>query len=168
MNALRWLLPLPLGLQALAMLVDELHFHRRRGLGAWERIGHPLDTLTVLACLTWARFVAPSDRAIAIYAVLALASCLFITKDEAVHAAACRAGEHWLHSILFVVHPMSLASIGLVWPALHAAPGEGPSWLRGVPVAAMVTTQLALTSAFFLYQLLYWNLPWRRRPSPTR
>jgi hypothetical protein len=167
-SGLRWLLAVPLGVQALAMLVDELYFHRRRGLGAWERIGHPLDTLTVLLCLAWVLVVSPSDGAIATYIVLAAASCFFITKDEAVHTTACRAGEHWLHAVLFVVHPMSLASIGLMWPAIHARRDEIPVWLRDVPAASIVTTQLTVTCAFCLYQILYWNLPWPRRPSPTR
>ena len=32
-------------------------------------------------------------------------STLFVTKDEAVHARLCSAGEHWLHAILFVAAP---------------------------------------------------------------
>jgi hypothetical protein len=167
-SAILWLLPLPLGVQALAMLVDEVHFHRRRELEAWERIGHPLDTSTVLACLAWALFVPPSDRAVAIYLGLSLGSCLFITKDEAVHRGRCRAGEHWLHAVLFIVHPMSLASIGLMWPAIHAPHDALPAWLHRVPAAPIVTMQLVVTSLFCLYQLLYWNLPWLRRPSPAR
>lgn len=170
MNALRFMVTVPLGVQALAMFVDELHYHRRRGLGRWERIGHPLDTMTVLACMAWALLVPPSDRAIAAYVVLALVSCIFITKDEAVHAAECTAGEHWLHAVLFVVHPICLASIGLAWPAIHLSDDELPGWLRGVPATAMVTSQLTLTCAFFLYQLLYWNVPWAsiRRAARSR
>jgi hypothetical protein len=164
-SALRWLLVLPLGVQALAMLVDELYFHRRRGLGAWERIGHPLDTLTVLACMSWVRFVPPSDRAIAVYVGLALASCVFITKDEAVHAGRCSAGEHWLHAVLFVVHPMSLASFGLMWPVIHVPQHALPVWLQSVPAAPIVGMQLVVTGLFCLYQILYWNVPWPRRRS---
>src|SRR5262245_66006812 len=40
-------------LQMIFIAVDEIHFHRRRGLPRWERLGHPLDTLTVLACFVW-------------------------------------------------------------------------------------------------------------------
>ena len=164
------LLPLvmPLGVQGAAMVVDELYFHRQRGLGAWERIGHPLDTMTVLACLAWALWVPPDSRAITVYAALAIFSCLFITKDEGVHAAKCKAGEHWLHSVLFVVHPVSLASIGLMWPAIHGPPSEVPAWLHDVPAASIVTMQLVVTGAFALYQLVYWNLAWTRTSSPTR
>jgi hypothetical protein len=114
--------------------------------------------------------VPPSERAIVAYVVLALVSCIFITKDEVIHARQCSAGEHWLHAILFVVHPMSLASIGLVWPAIHPHDGALPVWLQGVPAIAMVGSQFALTCAFCAYQILYWNLPWTRirRPSRTR
>jgi hypothetical protein len=167
-NSLRFLFTVPLGVQALAMLVDELHYHRRRGLGRWERIGHPVDTMTVLACMAWALLVPPSDGAIAGYVVLAVVSCIFITKDEAVHATECTAGEHWLHSVLFVIHPICLASIGLAWPAIHLQERELPAWLRGVPATTMVTAQVTLTGAFFLYQLLYWNVPWAWIRSRTR
>ncbi len=44
------------------------------GLGAWERIGHPLDTSTVLACLGWVLF-APTQRSVEFYVLLALVSC---------------------------------------------------------------------------------------------
>ena len=47
------LLMLPIALQAMAMVVDEGWFHRRRGLPRWERLGHPLDTLTIAVCLGW-------------------------------------------------------------------------------------------------------------------
>jgi len=157
------LLFVPLAVQALAMLVDELHYHRRRGLGAWERIGHPFDTLTVLACLGWVFLAAPTPRAILGYLALAFVSCLSITKDEGVHAKRCRPGEHWLHAVLFVVHPLSLGSIGLLWPAIHLDERVLPDWLHGLPAAPVILAQLVLTAAFFLYQLLYWNLPWTRR-----
>jgi len=58
---------MPLGVQGAAMVVDELYFHRRRGLGACERIGHPLDTMTVFACIAWALWVPPDARAITVY-----------------------------------------------------------------------------------------------------
>ena len=67
-----WALALPLAVQTIAMLVDEGYFHRKRGLGRWERVGHPLDTLTVLVCLAWVLFAPPSGRAIAVYAGLAM------------------------------------------------------------------------------------------------
>ena len=66
---LKWL-SVPLALQALAMLVDELHFHRQRGLPRWERLGHPLDTLSVLACYALTLVAAPSDENLALYAAL--------------------------------------------------------------------------------------------------
>lgn len=135
----------PLGVQGAAMVVDEGHFHRKRGLGAWERIGHPLDTLTVIACLAWTHLASPSPRAVAIYAMLAVVSCLFITKDELVHARRCSGGEHWLHAILFVVHPLALLAIGLLWSDAQRT---------------ILTGQLVLTAAFCAYQTLYWNFEW--------
>lgn len=50
-NSLFLFIPFPL--QMICMAVDEAHFHRWRGLPRWERLGHSLDTLTVLACFMW-------------------------------------------------------------------------------------------------------------------
>lgn len=131
-------------LQGLAMLVDEAWFHRRRGLPRWERIGHPLDTLTIVLCLGWLLATHPgSPSALPIYAGLAIASTLFVTKDEPVHARVCGPGEHWLHSILFVLHPIVLAAFGLVWWAGHRE---------------LLIGQLAVTGAFLVYQVVYWNI----------
>lgn len=131
-------------IQALAMLVDEGWCHRRRGLPRWERIGHPLDTLTMALCYGWLAFTQPTTaHAIAIYAGLALFSCLFITKDEFVHAKRCTAIEMWLHAVLFVVHPIVLIAFGLAWW------WGAPAWLFGL--------QLGITLAFASYQVLYWS-----------
>ena len=133
----------PIALQAAIMLVDELWFHRRRGLPRWERIGHPLDTLTIVVCLAWLLAVEPdAGYALPVYVGLAIASCVFVTKDEAIHAAHCTAGEHWLHSLLFVLHPIVLAVFALLWWRGHAM---------------LLGGQLAVTVAFMTYQYLYWR-----------
>jgi hypothetical protein len=179
----------PLVIQAVAMGFDELHFHRVRGLGHWERVGHPLDTLTMLACVGWVWVVNPTERNIAIYVGLATISCLFITKDELVHARTCSPGEHWVHALLFVVHPLTLLTMGLLWPALHP-PRDGSLWqLAGGPeldlqavarsapsvetwlvnptaAARVVAAEFAMAAGFCLFQALYWNVPWPRRAPP--
>lgn len=160
----RWGLLAPLAVQVVASGFDELYFHRRRGLGTWERIGHPFDTLTVLACMAWAMGSAPSARGIAVYVALGIVSSLAITKDEWVHARQCSPSEHWLHALLFVTHPLGLVAFGLLWPALHAGHGAPPDgWAaaaRMAPMASWLRVQFALTAAFCLYQIVYWNVPW--------
>jgi hypothetical protein len=150
------------------MAFDEVYFHRKRRLDAWERIGHPLDTLTVLVCIAYVALAAPSPGHVAGYAALAAFSCLFITKDEGVHARRCTPGEHWLHAVLFLVHPLSLASLALLWPSLHP-PVAGP--LSSVPFIAsgarIVTAQFVLTAAFCVYQIVYWNVRWTKRAAAT-
>jgi 2-polyprenyl-6-hydroxyphenyl methylase/3-demethylubiquinone-9 3-methyltransferase len=134
----------PVILQALAMIADEAWFHRRRELPRWERIGHPLDTMTIAICLGWLLATAPSDPwARGVYIGLAIASTLFVTKDEWVHARLCSAGEQWLHAVLFALHPIVLAAFGLAWWTGHEA------WLVG---------QLAVTVGFLAYQDIYWNV----------
>ena len=156
------------------MLIDEFYFHWQRGLPRWERIGHPLDTLTVLVGFLFLLLVAPSASAAILYVGIALFSCLFVTKDEWVHKRFCRAGEQWLHALLFLLHPLIFLSGGLLWQALHTdqARGLSSSWIR---YEGMERTFLLIhTSVIFLfglYQLLYWNLLWKNdttAPSTTR
>lgn len=143
---LKWL-AVPLSLQALAMLVDELYFHRRRGLPRWERIGHPLDTASVLGCYALAWAVPASVSSLPWYALLAGISCLLVTKDELVHAARCEPAEQWLHAVLFVLHPIVLGVGALLW-------------FRGE--RGLLALSASLTAAFGLYQALYWNVPWTK------
>jgi 2-polyprenyl-6-hydroxyphenyl methylase/3-demethylubiquinone-9 3-methyltransferase len=129
------------GLQGIAMVVDEAVFHRKRGLPRWERIGHPLDTLTIVVCLGWLLATSPSSTTLGVYIGLAAFSTLFVTKDELVHAKLCSGGEQWLHSVLFVLHPIVLFAFGNLWWHGHLAPLVG---------------QLVVTIAFMGYQIVYW------------
>jgi len=148
----RWLLA-PVVLQVLAMLLDEFVFHRARGLPRWERIGHPLDTLSAALCYGWLVFVPPSaPHALGVYVALCAFSCLLITKDEFVHARLCQPLEAWLHSLLFVLHPLVFLAFGLIWSC------GGSAWL--------LQTELSLTLGFAFYQLGYWTL-WRPRWSKS-
>ena len=74
------------------MGIDELYYHRRRGLPAWEIWSHPIDTLTTFACITFLLLTPPSAKAAWVYAGLAAASALLATKDEFVHLARCERG----------------------------------------------------------------------------
>jgi hypothetical protein len=131
-------------LQAGAMLVDEGHFHASRPLPRWERVGHPLDTLSVAACYGWLCATNPgTPHALAVYAGIAAFSCLFVTKDEPLHARVCPPAEHWLHAFLFVLHPIVLAAFAWAWQGGHVV---------------LVRAQLALTVAFGVYQVLRWNV----------
>jgi len=155
-NALFLFIPFPL--QMICMAVDEIHFHRRRGLPRWERLGHPLDTLTVLACFVWLLAAPPSAFSLNVYAGLSVFSCLFVTKDEPVHSKHCRSGEHWLHAILFILHPLVLLSAGLLWPAWRQQPLSFIHYTGFERNFLAVNTLLTL--AFGLYQLIYWNFLW--------
>lgn len=149
---LAWLL-IPPALQALAMFVDEGLFHRKRGLPRWERLGHPLDTLTAAACYGFLLAMPRSHpHALPIYIGLCAFSCLFITKDELVHAKACEPLEIWLHSLLFVLHPIVFLCFGWIWDS------GGQRWI----LQGAFASTLALAS----YQFLYWQL--RAKPELER
>lgn len=154
-----WIL-VPFILQAIVIGIDEGYFHIKRGLPKWERIGHPVDTLSLLGCLCYALMVPPSPIAIKGFIALAIFSCLLVTKDEFVHKHHCPASEQWLHALLFINHPILLTSLGLLWPFVHAQEGisslaiwhEAVGFLKG-----FLYVQIALTSLFMLYQIIYWN-----------
>ena len=135
------------------MMVDEFHYHRKRGLTLWERIGHPLDTLTTLLALAWVMIRPYSAETARVYVALCGFSCLFITKDEFVHARECEPGEHWLHSLLFVLHPVVFVCVYFVWPDLNAS----NRLILGFPIVTV--------GAFFAFQTLYWNFLWKPAPN---
>lgn len=167
---------LPFVVHSLGMLVDEAFYHRRRGLPAWERWGHPLDTLTVLACYALIFILPATQGGVIAFAAAALFSSLFVTKDEWIHAKHCSGGEMWLHAFLFVLHPILLGLAG----AWRFAPVfvSGPA-APGIPTGAapdgghaffgtFLAGQTLLTGLFLGYQLLYWNGPWKPALQPGR
>jgi len=135
-----------LALQSFAIFVDEFHFHRNRGLPRWEQIGHPLDTLTVLASFIPMAILPKSGSTPPWLIGLIIFSCLFVTKDEWVHQAECCGDEQWLHSVLFLLHPGVLYAAWLCWKE------SGPSVLHQIQIMAL--------SVFFIYQVVYWNFGW--------
>ena len=130
------------------------------------RIGHPLDTLTVLACFAFVLFVPYSSWALKAYIALAIFSCLFVTKDEFVHKECCPASEQWLHALLFLNHPIVLTAAGLLWTVI--AQSNAPAWMSPLlPYAdllrSMMLAQTGIVSLFCLYQVIYWNLLWKEK-----
>ncbi len=134
---------IPIFLQGATIFIDEFYFHLKRGLPKWERIGHPLDTLTFLACFAFGLFSDPTDQNKLIYFILSAFSCLFVTKDEFVHAKKCGPGEHWMHSLLFVLHPICLYSFYQLW-------------LRNEFHSILLFQALGIFS-FMIYQIIFWQ-----------
>ena len=150
------LLLLPFLLQGLVMFFDEYYFHRKRTLPLWERVGHPLDTLSVLICLGWTQLFAFNELNIKIYGTLAFASCLFVTKDEFVHHSLCTKHEQWLHSVLFVLHPLCFLAGGILWA--NSSNPSGPfEKLRTGSESHFLQTQIAIIFLVLIYQVVYWN-----------
>jgi 2-polyprenyl-6-hydroxyphenyl methylase/3-demethylubiquinone-9 3-methyltransferase len=150
MNESLW--GLPIALQGMAMAVDEFVFHRRREVPRWEWLGHALDTLVFLGCLACPLLLPPLAPNLRIYAGLALFSCLLITKDEFVHQRLCSGGEHWLHAVLFLLHPVVLIGTALLWAGIGAmtVPAPSPGLAR-----AMLVGQGLLVAGFLGLQLAF-------------
>lgn len=145
-----WIFFIPFAVQALVIAWDEFFFHLRRGLPKWERIGHPLDTITIILCFAFVIIFPYSKLFLWIYMALAALSCLFVTKDEFVHKEHCPAEEQWLHALLFLNHPLVLICVGWMW-------------MQGQAYIPFLTLQTVVISFFCLYQLIYWNLIWKEK-----
>ena len=102
------------------MGVDEFRFHRWRIVPRWEWMGHALDTSVFLACLACPLLLPPVPPNIRLYGVLAVISCILITKDELIHQRLCSGGEHWVHAFLFILHPVVLLTTALLWVRTEA------------------------------------------------
>lgn len=135
---------IPFILQGTLMAIDEFYFHEKRGLPKWEKIGHPLDTLTTLIPLSFPLLSDFNPFNGRLYIFFALFSCLFITKDEFIHRDHCQKNELWLHSLLFVLHPVVFFSTYLLWSR-----NEGTFFLALQP---------SLIFIFLLYQIFRWSI----------
>ncbi len=161
-----WTALIPFALQAAAIGFDEVFFHLKRGLPRWERIGHPLDTLTVLCCMGYVLWVPFSQSALIGYIALAAFSTFFVTKDEFVHKEHCPAPEQWLHAVLFALHPVTLAVAGFIWPVVQGV--EVTPWIANWlssphSLHTFLLGQFVSMGLFFLYQIVYWNFLWKEK-----
>lgn len=147
------LLVLPFVFQACTMMIDEFHFHRERGLPRWERIGHPLDTLTVVLFYGFLLTSPPSQQVLPVLIGLGLFSMIFTAKDEPIHARLCCRKEHWTHIVLFALHPLVLLSAGYLW------------WIQVPSSRVVLQLQGGLTTLFMVHQIVYWNFMPSRRDS---
>ena len=156
-----FLILVPFIVQALVIGFDEYYFHVKRGLPLWERIGHPIDTLSLLICIIFVLSVPFSPLALKWYIGLGVFSCLMVTKDEWVHKHHCPASDQWLHALLFINHPIVLGSIGIIWWVLtgNTAPHWMQSWLsHPKSLHHMLVAQTCAISLFFLYHsYFYWT-----------
>lgn len=120
------------------MFFDEFMFHHKRGLKRWERIGHPVDTFFFLVPFIYTLFFSE----LVIFVILCIISCVVITKDEFVHKSECCYQEQWLHSVLFILHPISLFALYFAWQ-------DG--------FEDIIVGQCLVITMFFTYQIIYWN-----------
>lgn len=147
-------------------IIDEFYFHHKRGLGLWERIGHPADTLTVLIPYSVVIYFPPTQKNVIIYTLLAIFSCIFVTKDEFIHSKLCSLGEMWLHAFLFLLHPILFILVGFYW-LTSGAVATNSLFLREFQDKSLEVFKMFFLGQFFLtffwmfYQTIYWNFLWK-------
>lgn len=151
------LLLVPIVFQLLIVGFDECYYHNRRTLVRGEQLGHALDTMTVLLCYALVLFCHPTPQTVFAYTLLSVASCLFITKDELLYHQDCLPVENFLHALAFLIHPVVLLAVGLLWPAMHRMSTANPlaSFIHyhGDERAFIVINALLLL-LFTLYELV--------------
>ncbi len=144
-------------IHATLMLFDEFYFHRKRRLGLWERIGHPVDTFFTLICFILVLFFSMSKNNILIYLIFSIISCLIIIKDEGVHLQLCNKNEQFIHAVLFVCHPLVLLGLFLCWPSFSSPAFPSLSLFSSPLLKKIITLQFISIILFFFYQIFYWN-----------
>ena len=160
----------PFVLQAMAFAADEFYYHRRRGLPLWELIGHPCDTFFTLLCFVFVFWFPPTVTNVSIFIGLAIVSCLSISKDEVVHYRYCSPPELWLHSLMFMLHPIMLMWIACLWTLQHhlelgtllSVSHETVSWCT-----QFLFSQIVLVGSILTYQVYTGGKIWLRNPSTT-
>lgn len=159
-----YILLIPFLLQAVLILFDEWVFHIKRGLPKWERIGHPIDTISLIACFIYVFLLPYTLKALIGYIALSIFSCLLITKDEFIHKHHCPATEQWVHAVMFINHPILLSSLGFFWYGMTVKESTGAFYHVDNPLArSFMISQLIFVSLFCLYQIIYWNVIWKEK-----
>ena len=139
-------------LQGVAMAVDEFYFHHKRGLGLWESIGHPLDTLTVIIAF-FVVYLFPAAAGFKVLFIgLSIFSCVFVTKDEFVHQKLCSWQENWVHAFLFMAHPLLFVCAFFIWSG-----NAHENFFLGLNFKDFIFIHLLVLTSFAMYQLIYWN-----------
>ncbi len=128
--------------QGTLLLVDEFYFHWKRRLPKWERWGHPVDTFFFLVPMGIVSFCPPHPAWQITYFAVSIVSSLVITKDEWVHRERSSSAEQWLHSLLFMLHPVILISAFFLWS-------------RGVQ--SIFLWVFGFVFIFWVYQIIFWN-----------
>ena len=128
--------------QAALMVADEWAFHRVRVLGKWESWGHVADSVAFASVLVLPALAAPEGAALGWYVAAGAASTVMVAKDQWIHARECTGSEHWVHALLFSLHPAVLIAVGALW-----ARGEGAEARAFLPLVVL---------GFSVYQYAYW------------
>lgn len=142
------LLYYPFILQGAFMTVDEFLFHERRGLPQWEKIGHPVDSFFTFLTLAIPAVFTFNELMLRVYIGFSIFSCLLITKDEFIHSGRCTKAEHWIHAVLFLLHPLVFTTTAVIWMK-----SEGSIFLKIQPF---------IVGGFMFYQIIRWSVPWSK------
>ena len=152
----------PFLLFSAVLSVDEMYYHRKRGLPKWERVGHPIDALASAFAWAWIALndYNPNDPTnLYVYIGLVAFACFLSTKDEWIHSELCPPGEQWMHSMMFMLNPTHFFVGGFIWvcaPAALSTP-VGP-WQESAQMLYLLIPIYAISNFFVaISNFVYWH-----------
>ena len=129
--------------------IDEYYFHRKRALCRKEVLGMFLDGALYLPPLVIASFAPYNDTWNVVFISFAVLSCISISKNEWFYKDDLSLKERWVHSVLYILHPI------LLYGFYH-------SWINNYFVHNLNFWMVQIMYLGFgvktlTHQLIYWN-----------
>src|SRR5688500_10107994 len=107
------------GIYTIFMGWNELYFHRKRVLEKWEKTRKALVTFSLTLCLAITLFVPYEEEWKWLFFAAAGFSILVTIKDEFRKQKTDRGREEGTHAVLFMLHPLVLILMVVLWPFLE-------------------------------------------------
>jgi|GEM_PF-1544680 len=141
-----WLGFVVLGAYLVVWAVDEVIFRPRRPLNEQEARFRALDALLLMLLTGFLLFVSYGDLARWVYAILGLASCAALLREEYFRSHLDFLPiERVLRALRCMYHPVIILLLGGIWPLLDGLP-----WLYRQVSPIQVTGLRKLVWIFFL------------------
>lgn len=152
-------------------VVDELLFHKKRLISKTERLNQILN-MVFLGILVFIPFgIRYSDHLHSYFGLMALSSMVLIARQEWVPNA-FSPKERGLHSLIYMLHPIVIAFLGMLWMLLSGISLVTemvlPFSLTGLrSLLSMYLGAVAVTAYYYFDQYRKLSVPPLPTPGPT-
>ncbi|MCB0392744.1 MAG: hypothetical protein KDD58_15750 [Bdellovibrionales bacterium] len=129
--------------------IDEYYFHRKRVLCRKEVLGMFLDGALYLPPLIIASFTSHSPFWKTTFITFSILSCISISKNEWFYNSDLTRPERWVHSLLYILHPILLYSFYQSWVDNY--------FVQNLNFWMVQIIYLGFGVKTLTHQLIYWN-----------